>query len=175
MVFWLGSTHECLGFSNLNHHNRDYLYGMLKNSSVLGYYWLFSKKCTLKDLTSKLTILLALTSAARVSEICLPDTKFLVKDSFRYILNFGKNMKTASNESPGNQLNSIPLEKTNPLCMYVVILTFYISKTKDLRKEEYQVSLDFRQSHRVVSTKTLSCWIQQVLSFAGIDAITFSR
>ena len=53
------------------------------------------KKCTLKDLTLKLTKLLALTSTARASKICFPDAKFLVKNSSGYILHFGKNIKTA--------------------------------------------------------------------------------
>ena len=56
----------------------------------------YDSDLSLKDLTLKLTMLLALTSAARVSEICYLDIRYLIKHNSGYIFYFGKKHKDQS-------------------------------------------------------------------------------
>ena len=48
----------------------------------------YDSDLSLKDLTIKLTMLLTLTSAARASEICYLDTRYLIKHNSGYIFHF---------------------------------------------------------------------------------------
>ena len=57
-----------------------------------------SDKLILKDLTLKLAMLLALTSAARASEIKFLDILYLTEHSTDYTFQFGKNTKTKVNQ-----------------------------------------------------------------------------
>ena len=54
----------------------------------------------LKDLTLKLTMLLALTSAARRSELGFLDIQFLIKHLSGYTFHFRKNTKTSKRPKP---------------------------------------------------------------------------
>jgi len=47
-----------------------------------------------KELTLKLTMLLALTAASRASEICNLDIRYLVRHSSEYVFQFSKLSKT---------------------------------------------------------------------------------
>ena len=53
-------------------------------------YQRFKTNGSLKDLTLKLTMLLALTGAGRASDIAYLDTRYLIKQPSEYIFQFGK-------------------------------------------------------------------------------------
>ena len=130
-------------------------------------------ECSLKVLTLKLTMLLALTSAARASEVCFLDTKYLVRHPSVYIFQFGRITKTARPGKPRKPIEFQHFNENRNLCVCNYI-DLYIDKTKDIRGDESQLLISFVKPHKAVSTQTVSRWILEVLSQAGIDTKTFS-
>ena len=68
----------------------------------------YDSDLSLKDLTLKLAMLLALTPAAKASEICFLDTRYLIKHNSGYIFHFGKNTKTSKKGKPRSPIKFIP-------------------------------------------------------------------
>ena len=71
----------------------------------------YDSDLSLQDLTLKLTMLLALTSAARASEICYLDTRYLIKHNSGCIFHFGKNTKTSKKGKLRSPIKFIPFDK----------------------------------------------------------------
>ena len=128
---------------------------------------------SLKDLTLKLTMFLALTPATKVSEICYLNIRYLIKHNSGYIFNFGKNTKTSKKEKPRSSIKFIPLDTNKNLCVCHHI-DLYLEKTKEWHKTDPQLLLSFIGPHLGVSTLTISRWIITVLNLSGIDTRTFA-
>ena len=71
----------------------------------------------------ELTMFLALTSAARTSEIQILDIRFLVKHSTGYILYFRKNIKTSRQDILRRTLKLYPITE-NKNCVSVINLIY---------------------------------------------------
>ena len=115
----------------------------------------FHTNITLKDLTLKLTMLLALTSAGRASDICYLDSKYLTKHSSGYIFQFGKVTKTSTRSRQRKPLKFYPFKEDKNLCVCHHI-DLYLDRVKHFRKEETQLLLSFIQPHKSVATSTIS-------------------
>ena len=50
----------------------------------------------------------------------------------------------------------------------------YLKRTEVIREEKAQLLISFIEPHKVVSTSTVSRWLMNVLSAAGIDTNTFT-
>ena len=72
---------------------------------------------SLKDLTLKLTLPLALTPAARVSEIGFTDIWYLLKHSSGYTFHFGKNTKTSKRSKSRGLIKFHIFKKNQSLCV----------------------------------------------------------
>ena len=128
---------------------------------------------SIKILTLKLTMLLALISSARAHEIQFLETRFLVKHHSCYSFHFGKPTKAAK---PGKL--RVPLEFSHfqedlNLCVCNHI-DLYLDRTSSWRtKEKKQFLLSYINPHNGVSSSTVSRWIVEMLSLSGIDTDMF--
>ena len=137
------------------------------------------RELSLKDLTLKLIMLLALTSAARASKIGFLDIRYLIKHSSGYTFHFGKNKKTFKRSKPRDpikfvcQKNQSQRKENQSLCVCRCI-DLYLEGTKEMRGQNSQLLLGFVKPHGAVSTPTISRWIMIVLNLSGINTKTFT-
>ena len=96
------------------------------------------------------------------------------KDSTGYIFQFGENTETSNKTKPRNPiLSCIPLLKINSY-VFVTILTYIEKGRKNIRKKKSQLLLSFIESHKAISTSTVSSWIIEVSGLAGTDKKYFT-
>ena len=133
----------------------------------------YDSDLSLKDLTLKLTVLLALTSATRASEICYLDVRYLIEHNSGYNFHFGKSTKTSKKGKPRSPIRFIPFDTNKNLCVCQHV-DLYLEKTKEWHKTEPQLLLRFIGPHRGVSASTVSRWITTVLNLSSIDTRTFT-
>lgn len=72
----------------------------------------------MEDLTQKLTMLLALTSPAKSSEMFSLNIKYLMKHSPGYTLYLGKNTKISKKTKPGDPIIFHSFSENRSLCVY---------------------------------------------------------
>ena len=128
---------------------------------------------TLKDLSMKTTFLLCLLSGQRCQTIKSLDIDHMNVLPDRYIFHINSKVKQTR---PGKHVQ--PLEfiaYPNEEKLYVVRhLNEYIRKTSVFRKDGMkQLLLGFNKPHNPVSTDTISRWVKQHLSSAGVDTSKF--
>ena len=130
------------------------------------------KELSLKDLTLKLTMLIALTTAARVQSIHLLSVNSMVKGKNEFIFEFTSLLKQSR---PGFKLSPIHMKAYPPdrrLCIYFV-LKEYLSRTKHLRKCN-SLLISYVKPHETVSKDSIARWIKTIMQRAGIDVLKFS-
>ena len=147
-------------------------------SVVVGYIKSLGANSTLslKVLSQKLAMLLALTSAERSSELAAHDLRFRRFYPEGVVFNLpcltksvrsGKNLKQSSHAS-------FPEDKN--LCV-VECLREYEACTKDMRPviagQENKLFLSIVQPHKPVSSGTVARWVRSLLQAAGIDTAQF--
>lgn len=143
----------------------EYIRGLGLNTSL-----------SLKLLTQKLAMLLALTSAERSSELAAHDLRFRRFYPEGVVFNLpcltksirtGKNLKQSFHAS-------FPEDKN--LCV-VECLKEYESRTRDMRSvlagQENRLFLSVVQPHKPVSASTVARWVRSLLQAAGIDTSQF--
>lgn len=135
--------------------------------------WFDSNLLSYKELTLKLVMLLALTSASRASCLCHLDIRFMsnLEDVIRF--KFGKLLKTGNkgNTPPTIEFHVFNTDKS--LCVVHTLRT-YLEVSKIWRNDEkFQLLLSHRKPHNPVAVSTVSRWIKEVLSLAGIDVSYF--
>jgi len=126
----------------------------------------------ISTLSKKLTMLIALTSAARAHEICFLDIRYLTKHHSGYTFTFGNTTKVAKQGRPRAPIKFIPFEENLELCVCKCI-DVYLEKTV-WRGVENQLLLSYIRPHKPVSTRTVSRWLTDVLKLSGIDTDTFT-
>ena len=72
---------------------------------------------TLFTQTMKLTVLLALTLAARASEIAFLDIRYLIKHSSGYTFHLGKNTKTSKRSKPRDPIKFRIFKENLSVCL----------------------------------------------------------
>ena len=138
-------------------------------SIVLNYLKDGKKACelTLKELTYKLVMLLALLSAQRVQTLSLLDIEDITREGDRYILRVTGLLKQTR---PGYHLEPIILESfqaSEYLCV-VTVLSEYIARTKDLRKRT-RLLISLQKPHKPVTSSTIGRWLTEVMKGAGLE------
>ena len=125
-------------------------------------------RLSLKQLTLKVCMLLALTSAQRVQSLSYLhlDLMQILNNSVTFqFLDLLKQSK------PGNTNSSLKIQGYPPdrrLCV-LRYLRQYIERTRDIRGTERYLFISFKKPHGRVTTSTIARWIKEVMKAAGID------
>lgn len=131
-----------------------------------------SKKLSLRDLTLKLVMLAALTTAQRLQTLQLLDISRMDKgrNGFRFEVT-----ELVKQSKPGRRALVVELPAYPPdrrLCVKT-ILVVYLERTKDIREEETRLLISYTKPHRKVAKDTLARWIKTVMMRAGINTKVF--
>lgn len=133
-----------------------------------------SKELSIKDLTLKLVMLVALTTAARGQSLHLLDLRGMVQEDKSLVFVISNNIKqsrpTSSLSDRILKLKAYPSEER--LCVFQTCLV-YIEKTSLLRGTETQLFLTHQKPYKKASKDTIRRWIQSVMKAAGIDVSVF--
>lgn len=130
------------------------------------------KELTLKDLTFKTTMLLALLSGQRCQTLHLLLLSGMVLQNDSCVFKINSLLKTSR---PGRHLSELTFSAYPPdnrLCP-ILCLAAYVDRTKQLRNGSDQLLVSFQKPHRPVSTDTISRWLKEVLQRSGIDTSIF--
>ncbi|XP_033758533.1 uncharacterized protein LOC117340863 [Pecten maximus] len=127
---------------------------------------------TIKNLTLKLTVLLALLTGQRAQSLHLLDLRNITIDAESVKIRFGDKLK---HTRPGHHQQEIVLNSfsTPELCI-VNVLTRYLAQTEQLRVGATQLLISYQKPYKPVTRATISRWIKTVLSQAGIDMTIFT-
>ena len=129
-------------------------------------------KLSLKELTWKLVMLLALTSGQRCQTLTYLNTAVMIKTPDYYKFYIQKHVKQ---DRPGKLLTSFVVKKYSKeeLCVYST-LEHYLDRTLSFRDTgREQLLLSYVKPHHPIGTSTIGRWIKNVLSASGIDINRF--
>ena len=123
----------------------------------------------------KLTMLLALTSTSRCSEIRHLDIRFYTKSDRKFCFNVIKPTKTSKANKPLPVFEFERFQDDNNICVFET-LDEYIWRAKPLREKSNhtQLLLSHTEPQSPVKTCILSRWFCQVLKYAGINTNMFT-
>ena len=126
----------------------------------------------LKELTMKLTMLLALTLAARPQTLHYLTTKDMVKTENKIVLSLSAALKHTRPGKPLEKIevNAYPHDRS--LCVYTT-LNEYLSCTEQWREKDGPLFISYVKPHKPVSRDTVKRWIKTVMDNAGIDTSKF--
>lgn len=130
------------------------------------------KLLSLKMLTLKLAMLIALTQASRAQSLQLLTLQNLREGSEFYVLQYKQSLKQSK---PGRPVPYVTLKAFTPdrsLCV-VHTLKEYIDRTRTLRNEEQSLFISYLKPHAAVTSSTISRWIKTVMALSGIDVSVF--
>ncbi|XP_071136933.1 uncharacterized protein [Mytilus edulis] len=130
------------------------------------------KYLKLKDLTLKLTMLIALTNAARAQSIHFMNVNHVhkVKGEFIFVLNELVKQSRPGYKEPTVNIKAYPPDRR--LCVYTVYKE-YVFRTKLFRGKHEPLLLSYVKPHQPVSRDTISRWIKVVIAKANIDTTIF--
>ena len=135
--------------------------------------WADNKQLSLRLLSWKCLALLALTRPMRASELAAIDLSSIVFSESEASYSLSRPMK---NQRDGALRSlSIPRCDRNSICA-VSTLEEYINRTRPLRgtsAARKQLFISTIVPHHVVSTTSLSRWLQSAMAAAGIDTSVF--
>ena len=126
---------------------------------------------TLKELTFRTVTLIALVSGQRAQSIHFMDIKNMSSSNDKYVFVFDKPLK---NSKPGSSLPILEIRmflEDNSLCAYTS-LKAYLQRTESKRKNT-QLWVSFTKPYNPVGRQSISRWLKNVLSSAGIDTNIF--
>ena len=130
-----------------------------------------NKTLSLKQLSKKLVMLLALISPEQSSVLADLDTRYLKKhpDGFTFLTNPRKTGDPTSESSVS--FPSLPEDLS--LCPLACLNT-YLTATRNFRSPGHQkLFLSFHQPHNEISRSTIARWLCDVIQSAGIDSSVF--
>ncbi|XP_059608142.1 uncharacterized protein LOC132255982 [Phlebotomus argentipes] len=128
---------------------------------------------TLKDLSFKLIILLALITGHRMQTFSLINIEDIRETEERIEIRIPKRIKTSS-VGRSQPVLIIPFYKEEPKLCVASTLKHYLSKTNELRGAEKQLFISHKRPHKLVGAQTLSHWVKNVLEECEIDTTVFS-
>ena len=131
------------------------------------------KYLSLKDLSLKLCMLIALTTAARCQSLHLLSINGIEKSSNVYKLQYEGLLKQ---DRPGCHTKYLELKAYPPdrrLCV-ITVLKEYLKRTSIIRKDCKYLFVSYVKPHNRVCRDTLSRWLKTLMSKAGIDINEFS-
>ncbi len=131
------------------------------------------EKISLKELTFKVVMLLAILSSQRCQTLHALQTKDLIVTDSKVVFIVKSLLKTSR---PGQKETSIELrayESDKSLCPVHNIST-YLLRTESMRKKHSQFFISYIKPHNPVSKDTIGRWLKNVLTRAGIDTAVYS-
>ncbi|XP_013402746.2 uncharacterized protein LOC106168283 [Lingula anatina] len=142
--------------------------------TVLDYISTMHKvtQLSLKDLSLKLIILMALTSAQRGQTLHLLNMSNLHIGKASYTFTISKHVKQSRPGVSPSVVRFSAYPVNRKLCV-VTCLTEYLSRTQILRGEEDSLFISYTRPHKAVGRETISRWIKVMLARAGIDISIF--
>lgn len=132
-----------------------------------------NESLSLRDMTSKLTMLLALVSGQRCQSLACLDIRDMYIEDDCIVFRFNVLLKQTR---PSFQVAPLVLRKFSdspPLCVYS-LLKLYLKTTADIRGDTTKLLLMIRKPHNAVTSQTVARWIKKVMTDAGIDTNIFS-
>ena len=129
------------------------------------------RRLTLKRLTLKLTMLLALVTAQRVQTLQLLDLDRLTRGK-HFSFSFSEPLKQSRQGKPAFTLDLLPYPPDRRLCV-LTVLNEYVLRTVSCRGNETALLLSFTRPHAKVSRDTIARWIRTVMAEAGVDTAVF--
>ena len=134
-----------------------------------------SEEQSLQALSKKLVTLLALANASRASDIYALDLQYHQFSQEGVLFHIPTLTKTRRSGPPKTIFISI-FEEDLSICP-VNTLKVYLDKTKQIRMQEENgrlpLLISIRKPHKAVSSATISRWMKQVLTEAGIRTEIF--
>jgi hypothetical protein len=129
------------------------------------------KTLTLKDLTLKLVMLLALTCVTRAQTLHLMSLDYLEKKTSSFSFCIVENLKQSrpGYTNPMFKVKSYPVDRR--LCP-LLVLKEYLFRMKNRRKSQYLL-VSYIKPHDRITTSTISRWIRVVLQRSGIDVTKY--
>ena len=126
-----------------------------------------------KNLTLKLKMLLALTSASRASNMHHLDICFMFFSEEKVVFNFPKLLKTWKKGRAPPKLEIFAFEKGTDLCV-IQTLKVYLDTSQEWKDEKKtQLLLGINNPHKPVSVSPVPRWIKDVMCLSGIDVSLF--
>ena len=129
------------------------------------------KTLSLKNLTLKLTMLLALVTAQRVQTLQLLDLDNLARGR-KFFFTFSEPLKHSRERKRAPKVDLSPYPPDRRLCV-VTVLNEYASRTLPLRGTESALLISFTKPHNKVSRDTIARWLRTVMTDSGIDTSVF--
>ena len=131
---------------------------------------------SLKQLTQKLVMLMALLSAQRTQTLQKLSLEDMSTSPGKYIFHISSLLKHTSAKG-GQNRHLFPITFTTydvdkRLCV-VELLTAYIERTASLRKNTQQLLICYVAPHGPASKDTISRWVRQTMKDAGINTSVF--
>lgn len=126
----------------------------------------------LKDLSLKLTILMALCSASRASELANLNVEFM-QDTGKEIT-FGLPGLTKTRKV-GQKAHRISFAEypEDPNLDVSICIRRYIARTETVRRHHNQLLISFQKPHNPIATCSVARWIKDVLAKSNIDTTVF--
>ena len=161
---WLSSCEDFF-----NHRPTHPKYTATWDPSVVLTYLKAQAEQSLKTLTLKLTMLLALHTAQRGQTLHMLDLNFMTITGDSAVFTFETPLK---HEKVGKPRFPVKLEavKDKDICA-LNILKIYISRTMELRNGETRLLISYNKPHRGVSRDTIRRWIIQTMHKSGVNTV----
>ena len=126
----------------------------------------------LKELSIKLTILLALVTAHRHQTLALIKLDNISERNNGLEIRIPDRIKTSGVRRKQPVLR-LPFFEERKICVASALLA-YIRKTRDLRENQKELFISVKRPHKAVGEQTLSHWIKTALGYCKIDTQLFS-
>lgn len=133
-----------------------------------------NENLSLEQLTKKLVILIALTTAQRVQTLALISINNIEIFDNEIQIKIPDHIKTSARNRCQPCL-SIPFFRENPEICVASALQIYMKVTVALRQsKDTGLFITYRKPYHKASSQTISRWIKQTLAESGIDTTVFS-
>ena len=127
---------------------------------------------SLKDLTLKTTMLLALLSGQRCQTLRAIKIDSMVLDDDKCTFKIFELLKTSKPGRHFGHLEFLAFKDDEKLCV-VTVIKEYVKQTMTLRQKHTQLLISYQKPHNPVSTETIGKWLKAVLQKSGIDINVF--
>lgn len=132
--------------------------------------WSPRHKLTLKQLTLKLCMLLALLIAPRSQTLKAMTISGLKLNKKQASFKLSQLLKTSRQGKKVGKLLEIEAYPADRRLCPVYYIQEYINRTQDIRKDEDQFFLSYVRDHKAVNTTTIARWIRNVLAQSGVGS-----
>ncbi|KAL7306836.1 hypothetical protein TKK_0000997 [Trichogramma kaykai] len=140
---------------------------------VFDYIEKLPEPLTLQEISEKTLILLALCTAHRAQTFALIDINNISNLGTELQIKIPDLIKTSK---PGTRQPNLilPFFRERPKLCAASTLLKYIEMSKDFRQDESNLFISTRKPYKSIGSQTISRWIKNILTKAGIDTSRFT-